>query len=259
MTAEKTGNPGAQNQAAEELVVLEEYAKTNRKPPKAKHYKIRVDKQEFTVDVPSMMGQQILELADKTPPNRFKLFKIVHGTRVQIALTETVDFTELGIERFTTLPLDQTEGSAVQQEVVPGSSGDSSPPRRQFRLPGADEAHLNGLELRWETVIENNVRRLVIYDYPICSGYTVTKVNLYLRIETGYPDAQIDMVYFHPALVRTDAKGINALSTENFDGLTWQRWSRHRTPANAWVAGQDCVETQLLLIDHWFEREFTQR
>lgn len=261
MTTEKTGQSGAQDQAGDEVVVLEEYAKAGKKPPKAKHYKIRIDKVEYTVDVPSMTGAEILTLAGKTPPNQYKLFKIKNGKRIPITLDETVDFTEHGIERFTTLPLDQTEGSAVAADVAPGSAGGNAlpPPRRQFRLPEADEAYLDARGLRWETVIENQVRRLVIHDYPVCAGYNVGTVTLNLRIETVYPDGQIDMVYFNPGLARTDGTQIGALSQENFDGRAWQRWSRHRTANNAWIPGVDCVETHLLLVDSWLEREFQLR
>ena len=35
----------------------------------------------------------------------------------------------------------------------------------------------------------------------------------------------------------------------------WQRWSRHRTAVNPWRRGYDCIETHVLLVDDWLERE----
>src|SRR5438067_2303647 len=104
--------------------------------------------------------------------------------------------------------------------------------RRQFQLPEDDSAFLERTQLRWEAVIEAGVRRLIIRDYPVPEGYNVPRVNLNFRIEAGYPDAQIDMVYFEPHLSRRDGKPIGALAADQFDGRAWQRWSRHRTPEN---------------------------
>ena len=128
-------------------------------------------------------------------------------------------------------------------------------PRRHFRLPQDDEAFLEGTEWRWETVVEGNVRRLVIYGFPVPPGYGRKAVDLHLRIDGGYPDALIDMVYVTPALAKVTGDAIRALSMEPFDGRTWQRWSRHRTAANPWRPGLDNVETHLALVTDWFARE----
>jgi hypothetical protein len=94
-----------------EEVEIEEYGKKNDRPPKAKRYIIRIDKVKYTVEVPSMTGRQLLELAGKTPPEKYSISQKLHGGQVKtIGLSEPVDFTEPGIERFMTLPLDQTEG-----------------------------------------------------------------------------------------------------------------------------------------------------
>ena len=50
-------------------------------------------------------------------------------------------------------------------------------------------------------------------------------------------------------------KAIQALSPENFDGKTWQRWSRHRTQVNLWRPGVDGLATQYALVQEWLERE----
>src|SRR5262245_22309043 len=94
-----------------EEVEIETYGKKNVRPPKAKKYVIRIDKVKFTVDVPSMTGRQLLVLAGKTPPEKYSISQKLHGGQVKpVGLDESVDFTEPGVERFMTLPLDQTEG-----------------------------------------------------------------------------------------------------------------------------------------------------
>lgn len=95
----------------EEVIDLEAYARDGKTPPKGKRYKIRIDKKYYIVHVSHMTGRQILELAEKEPPEKFRLDeKFKGGVTKKIELTDVVEFTTHGIERFMTLPLDQTEG-----------------------------------------------------------------------------------------------------------------------------------------------------
>jgi hypothetical protein len=96
-----------------EEVELEEFAKKNHghPAPKARRYVIRVDKVKYTVHSHSMTGQQILELAGKTPASDYKLTQMLHsGAAETIKLDACVDFTAPGIERFMTMKLDQVDG-----------------------------------------------------------------------------------------------------------------------------------------------------
>lgn len=95
----------------DEVVDLEECAKAHRKPPKAKRYKIRIDKQKYVVKVIKMTGRELLNLAEKTPATNYMIRqKFRGGEAKKIELDEKVDFTTPGVERFVTLPLDQTDG-----------------------------------------------------------------------------------------------------------------------------------------------------
>lgn len=95
----------------EEIIDLEEFAKAGKVPPKGKKYKIKVDTTTYVVKVETMTGSEILELAGKNPVKRFQLNQKLHGGIVKkIGYDEKVDFTVPGIERFMTIPLDQTEG-----------------------------------------------------------------------------------------------------------------------------------------------------
>ena len=127
--------------------------------------------------------------------------------------------------------------------------------RRQFSLPADDMEWLEGQGLPFELVAEGGALRVVVYDLPLPPGYNVASVAANVRIEPGYPEAQIDMVYFHPALALTSGKPIGALTVDGFDGKNWQRWSRHRTPANPWRPGVDNLATHFAQVQSWLERE----
>jgi hypothetical protein len=98
-----------------DIIEVEAYAKAGRTPPKGRQYRIRVDKQLIVVPTETVTGREILRLAGKQPPERFRLDqKLTGGRTVKIELTQVVDLTTPGVERFMTLPLDQTEGSVAR-------------------------------------------------------------------------------------------------------------------------------------------------
>jgi hypothetical protein len=222
------------------VIELEDYGKRGEQPPKGCAYRIRIDREAYIVHAETITGRELLELAQKAPIERYMVFQKARGQMQEIGLDDTVDLTHPGIERFVTLPKDTTEGYSN---------------RRHFTLPGEDQQSLDALGLPWETVIEGTVRRVIIYNYPLPNGYNQATINLCLRIEPQYPDTQIDMVYFHPHLVLTCGRSIPALSTEQFDGRVWQRWSRHRTRQNPWRPGIDNIATHLGLVKDWLGRE----
>ncbi len=127
--------------------------------------------------------------------------------------------------------------------------------QRQFELCEHDRDFLNSRGLAWETVIHGNSRWVLVHGYPLGKGYNVDLAVVGLEIPPTYPDTQIDMVYFFPQLALQSGRAIPQITPQEFDGKVWQRWSRHRTPANPWRRGYDCVETHLLLVDEWLERE----
>src|ERR1700749_287425 len=113
---ERKENEGGLLNPVEEVALVEEVegkevGKKNPGPRKAKRYVIRIDKTKYTVHVHEMTGRQLLELAGKVPPDQYTISMKLHGGRVKtIGLNEEVHFHAHEIERFMTLPLDQTEG-----------------------------------------------------------------------------------------------------------------------------------------------------
>ena len=95
----------------EGVIDIEEYFKADRKPPRARSYRIRVDREHLVVHAETITGRGILELAGKVPPERFTLRQKLRGGQLRkIELEEVVDLREHGVECFKTLPRDQTEG-----------------------------------------------------------------------------------------------------------------------------------------------------
>jgi hypothetical protein len=94
----------------DEIIDLEEWAKADKKPRRAKGYRIRIDKEYKVVEVHSMTGRQILALVSKTPET-YLLSQKFRGGRVDpVKADQVVVFHHHQIERFQTLALDPTEG-----------------------------------------------------------------------------------------------------------------------------------------------------
>lgn len=229
------------NQQHEEVIDLEAYGKANKPVPHGKKYQIKIDKQLYLVDVSELTGREILALASKTP-DKYILQQKIGSSVHRIGADEMVSFLKPGVERFMTIPNEVTEGEGAQV-------------RRDFGLLAEDEFYLATLGLAWEAILDGGVRRIVIRDWPVPPGYSVLKADVYVRLEAGYPDTQIDMAYFFPHLVRADQRQINALTSEQFGGRDWQRWSRHRTGGSAWRMGEDNLCTHMELVAEWLRAE----
>ncbi len=95
----------------DDVIDVEELAKAGKTVPRATRYRIRVDKTVIVVDGPTITGREILSKAGRVPPERYQLDqKMRDGSLRKIGLNDVVDLTTPGIERFMTIPLDQTEG-----------------------------------------------------------------------------------------------------------------------------------------------------
>ena len=128
--------------------------------------------------------------------------------------------------------------------------------RRDFKLPPEDETFLQEYGLPWEAVMDGSPWVLV-HEFPTPDGYNHRRVTAAIRIETGYPNTELNMVYFFPALARLDGKPIGATEgTQDLDGKMFQRWSRHRSAQNPWKVGQDNLGSHVILVEDWLEREF---
>lgn len=131
--------------------------------------------------------------------------------------------------------------------------------RRMFALPEEDVDFLESIGQKWETIADGRFNWLIIYDYPLPTGYNHQNVNVAFRIDHGYPVSQIDMAYFNPPLKLVSGQVIGASNAvQQIEGKGWQRWSRHRTGHNPWRPGVDGISTHLLLMDFWINRELNK-
>lgn len=128
--------------------------------------------------------------------------------------------------------------------------------RRQFDLLPEDRQFLDDYALPWETIVDGS-QWVLIHEFPTHEGYDHQKVTVAVRLETGYPNTALDMVYVFPALSRKDGGKIGATEgRQSLDGKSFQRWSRHRTAQNPWRPGQDNIGSHIFLIEDWLAREF---
>ncbi|MBT1697143.1 multiubiquitin domain-containing protein [Fulvivirgaceae bacterium PWU4] len=232
----------------EDVINLEWAAKNEKQPPKGKKYQYKVDDAELISETETLTGKEILERAGKIPAGNFILRQKIKGNWITIKLNDSVDFTEPGVEKFKTLPNDQTEGENSVKSL-----------KRDFTLLEEDAEFLNSLKLPWEAVNISNTNWVFVHDYSVVDGYNICKATIGFRIVGGYPTAQLDMVYFHPKLARRDGQPILAISDLQLQGKIFQQWSRHRTAANPWRPGIDNLSTHYPLVEAWLLKEFEKR
>jgi Prokaryotic E2 family E len=127
-------------------------------------------------------------------------------------------------------------------------------PRRTFSLPEADEEFLDANYPGWETIKDGATPWLILNDFPVPEGYDHCKVQAAIQISSGYPNAQLDMVYLLPGISRTNGRQINNLSPQTIEGQSWQRWSRHYP----WRTGVDDLSTHIERIKSWLANELNR-
>jgi len=130
--------------------------------------------------------------------------------------------------------------------------------RRAAELSQQDAAFLEGLGRPWEVILDGSLW-VLLHEFPLPEGYTESTVTMAIRIESGYPLAQLDMMYLYPAIQRRDGKHIGAAEVQQpLDQKQFQRWSRHRGPGNPWKNGEDSLETHVYLMDEALRSELTK-
>lgn len=129
--------------------------------------------------------------------------------------------------------------------------------RREFQFNEEETAYLDTLSPQWETIKAKGFRWLLIPNFPIPEGYTVDRAIAAINIPLEYPIAKLDMVYFYPAIKRSDGKEIKQTQCQQtIDGKNFQRWSRHYTSAHPWDPNGDSIITHIMAIQNWLQREF---
>lgn len=177
------------------------------------------------------------------------IYLIVKGhDKQEVQLDTIVDLRTPGIEKIRVTPRNVANGD--------GQAGNL---RREFKLMPADVAHLDGLDLSWETVCEGERRWLLIHDYALPAGLTPRVAQVALDIPKDYPASQIDMFYFSPFVARADAVEIPRVQVRaTICGVEFQGWSRHRKEPHVWDANTDNVRTHMALVEGCLAKEVGQ-
>jgi len=119
-------------------------------------------------------------------------------------------------------------------------------------LPEFDREYLVEKKYEFEEFVDANKNGLIIKNYKLPEKkYNHSNSDLLIIVPQGYPDTKPDMWYFYPAILLApdNRQAKQTQATINFQGKTWQRWSRH-FPANEWRAGVDGIHSYLKKVDN---------
>lgn len=209
-----------------------------------KQWKLNVQGVVIEVDTPTIGVRDAIARAGFNPDQGWQIFlKIAGQPKRPVTLTDTVDLRTPGIEKLRLTPNEVNNGEAPWA------------PRRAFDLLDVDHAYLARLGLRWETVEQVERRWLLLHDYPLPRGYSVTHTLLALEVPPTYPGAQIYGFYSFPPLALASGRTIdNTQLRGTIDGREFHGWSRNRGSL-PWNPATDNVATQLMLVDAALAKE----
>jgi hypothetical protein len=120
-------------------------------------------------------------------------------------------------------------------------------------LPESESTYLKEKGFEFEEVSEGGQIAVVIRGMPVSEAlYGVTATDILILVPPGFPDVPPDMFYAFPwlKLTSTGAYPRAADVPHNFDGRSWQRWSRHNAE---WRPGKDGIATFLKRVSHALE------
>lgn len=235
-----------------DLVDIEEFAKRGEKPPHAHLYRFRVDDHYYSTPKAELTGREILAFAGKTPEGYHLRERLRQGKVETVEPDEVEDLREHGIERFITIPRENTDGGgnlAAETAVQAVTAIPTS--RRIFSLPEADEEFLDANCPGWETILDGATPWLILNNFSVPEGYNHRNVQAAIEIPSGHPNAPLNMVYFLPGISRTNGRQIPNLAPQTIQGQSWQRWSRHYP----WRTGVDDLVTHIERIKSWLVDE----
>lgn len=208
-------------------------------------WKLNVQGVVLELFAPTIVVREALVEAGFNPDQGWQIFLKIEGQQKQpVELTTVIDLRTPGIEKLRLTPKDVNNGEAP------------AVPCRTFALLDIDEAHLNRLGLKWETLVEAERRWLLLHDYPLPAGYTVARTRVALEIPPTYPGAQIYGFYAYPPLALASGCAIASTQLRGvLKGVEYHGWSRNRGPGAPWSPATDNVVTQLAMVDAALAKE----
>lgn len=209
-----------------------------------REWKLDVQGVEVVSDLPNIVVRDAIIRAGFDPDKSWFVFLKVQGKpKREVTLTDSIDLRTPGIERLRLTPRNVNNGEAIA-------------PHRDFALLDVDEDYLNQLGLRWETVVENGRRWLLVHGYPIPDGYMASETELAIEVPLTYPQAALYGFYAFPPLALASG---NEIPSTQLRGTIRNRefhgWSRHRGSADPWNPAKDNIATHLTLVDAALAKE----
>ena len=120
-------------------------------------------------------------------------------------------------------------------------------------LPEKDREYLESKGIAYEEQEDGGKKAIVLKAFTLPAGkFDVEAADILICLPPGYPDACPDMFHALPWL-KLAGSGRYPRKADHpvaFNGLQWQRWSRHN---NEWRAGADGIWTMIKRVEHALE------
>lgn len=115
-------------------------------------------------------------------------------------------------------------------------------------LPSHSRRYLAERALQFQEVECSGQRGVILNGFALPAGkFQAASADVLILLPPGFPDACPDMFYVSPQLVL--ANGLAPRATQvmhQFNGVMWQRWSRHN---NEWRNGVDGLWTMVKRVE----------
>ena len=118
-------------------------------------------------------------------------------------------------------------------------------------LPKSDREYLEAKSLQFLENVDTDRNGLILPNYSLPDGkYNYSCSTLLIILPPGFSDVPPDMFYFNPTILLTSTNALPEATsgTINFNGISWQAWSRH-FPPQYWRSGIDGIHTYLQIIN----------
>lgn len=210
-----------------------------------RNWKLLVQGVLLTFDTPQITVRDALVKAGLDPDQGWTaILKFVGAPKESVQLHDTIDLSRKGIEKLWLRP-DQVNNGEVQNPV-----------NRAFQLRSEDENYLALRSESTETIVDGDNRWFILHGYNLPEGYRQKVVDIAVLMPPSYPAAQLDMFFCSPHLSLESGRPIpQTQSRQTIAGVSYQRWSRHRSGATAWNPAKDSLISHIALIEDAIARE----
>lgn len=116
-------------------------------------------------------------------------------------------------------------------------------------LPARDREYLESKGIEYEEQEEAGHKGVILKARPLPAGrFDSDKADILILLPSGYPDAAPNMFYLLPWVKLTNGGRYPRKADKpfQFNGQSWQRWSRHN---KEWRPGADGIWTMLKRVE----------